>query len=96
LTLRRGSRLFAWTVLAAVLCTAVAVVETSFVHTDDGCAVEVHCLACRWSYSTTIVFAPAPPSPTPASTFEFVPRGSAEATLERPRTSSPSRGPPLS
>ena len=96
MTLRRGSRLFAWTVLAAVLCTAVAVVETSFVHTDDGCAVEVHCLACRWSYSTTIVFAPAPPSPALASTFEFVRRDPAEATVERSRSSAPSRGPPLS
>lgn len=33
--------------LAALLSLGGALFEESFVHTDDGCAVEVHCLACR-------------------------------------------------
>jgi len=29
--------------------------ESALVHEDDGCAVERHCLSCRWSVGTTAV-----------------------------------------
>jgi hypothetical protein len=40
---------------ALLLAVAGALVEESFVHTDDGCAVEIHCLACRLAVGTTAV-----------------------------------------
>ena len=36
----------------ALLALAVLVVAGSFVHTDDGCAVERHCQACRLALHT--------------------------------------------
>ena len=36
----------------ALLALAVLLVLGTFVHTDDGCAVERHCLACRFALHT--------------------------------------------
>jgi hypothetical protein len=47
--------------LALLICTSFVFLEAGFVHTDDGCAVEVHCLACRWALSTSVVFVHVPP-----------------------------------
>ena len=35
----------------ALLAFLAALVVLSFVHTDDGCVVERHCLACSWALS---------------------------------------------
>jgi hypothetical protein len=37
----------AW--LAVAVALSLAVLSASFFHTDDGCRVEIHCLACRAS-----------------------------------------------
>ena len=55
---RRRFLLVAALVLAAV-CMGVA--EESFAHTDDGCPVETHCLACRLATGTIAVLAAATP-----------------------------------
>jgi hypothetical protein len=47
--------------LALLVCTTFVFLEAGFTHTDDGCAVEVHCLACRWALSTNVVFVHLPP-----------------------------------
>ncbi len=39
--------------LALLVALGVLGIEQSSVHTDDGCAVEIHCLACRVTLSTT-------------------------------------------
>jgi hypothetical protein len=56
---RRRFLLVAALVLAAV-CMGVA--EESFAHTDDGCPVETHCLACRLATGTIAVLAAATPA----------------------------------
>jgi hypothetical protein len=54
--MRPGSRRFVVaTAVAALLVFGAAWVETAFVHDDDGCQVETHCLACRWAAGTTAV-----------------------------------------
>lgn len=35
----------------ALLAFLAALLVLSFVHTDDGCVVERHCLACSWALS---------------------------------------------
>lgn len=59
---RPRTRAFRWVALALLLCAGLVVAQESLVHTDDGCAVEIHCLACRWAYSADAVFV-APPAP---------------------------------
>lgn len=47
-----------WTIALLLLASLSAGVgQDAFAHTDDGCAVEVHCLACRTA--ATRVDAPA-------------------------------------
>jgi hypothetical protein len=41
----------------ALLALAVALLAGTFVHTDDGCVVERHCLACRFTLHTSDVTA---------------------------------------
>jgi len=43
--------IFALLGLVVLAIFVFAVVQASCVHTDDGCAVEVHCRACLWSYA---------------------------------------------
>ena len=81
---------------ALLLAVAGALVEESFVHTDDGCAVEVHCLACRLAVGTTAVAGALIAAPVqPLEQTGFV------APVTRDLTQSPaadhafSRGPPL-
>jgi hypothetical protein len=56
---RRTASVLAIALLAAF---SVALAEDAFFHTDDGCAVERHCLACRWHHgaaaSPTSITAP--------------------------------------
>lgn len=86
--------------IAAALLAALAgvVLEESYArHTDDGCAVEIHCLACRLAVGTTAVaattclvpsalLAEAGAAPIPRR------RPSQGLSLQRPR----GRAPPLS
>ena len=45
--MRRSTKAFAFVALLALIGLSAALYEESFAHTDDGCAVEVHCVACR-------------------------------------------------
>ncbi|HEV7503129.1 MAG TPA: hypothetical protein VGQ33_24085 [Vicinamibacteria bacterium] len=53
--------LLAAALVLAATCAAVA--EESFFHTDDGCPVETHCVACRLATGTIAVLAAALPLP---------------------------------
>ena len=90
----RLRKLHAAVVLAWLGLTGV-MAEASFVHSDDGCAIETHCNACLLRLGSTgvvtVTFSLPPvflvvdePAPVPAPSHE-------EAA---PRTL-PSRGPPL-
>lgn len=92
---RRSTTAFALVALLALIGLGSALAEESFVHTDDGCAVEIHCLACRLSVGGAAVFGAVP---------VVAPTSVAVATLSVPtllaaRTVSPrlfqSRAPPL-
>jgi len=91
----RTPRALAWVMVAALVSLGAAILEESFVHTDDGCAVEIHCLACRLAAGSTVVIAAtaAPPAvPAPAGT---VSPDAAALVAETCPVLRPSRAPPL-
>jgi hypothetical protein len=79
----------------ALVCVSAALLEESFVHTDDGCAVEIHCEACRLVAGTAAVI--SPPIVLPAVVHTTVPVVAAVCSKPRQaaRRDSPSRAPPL-
>jgi hypothetical protein len=90
---RRRFLLIAVLVLAAV-CMGVA--EESFAHTDDGCPVETHCLACRLATGTIAVLAVATPAilriaDCPQRIWTETPQSRSES----PVAITPSRAPPF-
>jgi len=81
--------------LVALAAFGTAFAEATFVHTDDGCPIEVHCLACRWAVGT---IGTAPPAVF-ALAATLVPVGDAPDTprlaVTEPATEpSEARGPP--
>jgi hypothetical protein len=89
---RRAAGLLAVAVLSAL---SLSVVQDAFFHTDDGCAVERHCLACRWHHGAAAVSAAvtAPLSaPEPGDVLAHAGR---IVRLETARPDTPSRAPPL-
>ena len=87
-------RRLVWVAFLALLCVSAALLEESFVHTDDGCAVEIHCEACRLLAGTTAVI--GPPLVLPAVVPTNVPLVAAVRSKPRQvaRCDSPSRAPP--
>jgi hypothetical protein len=63
-------------------------------HTDDGCTVEIHCLACRLSVATTTAHTPAISLPVVLVVAEAVTSSRPQQQLESHRSPKPSRGPP--
>lgn len=49
---RRRGRFTAATALLLAACFGFALIESVAVHTDDGCAVELHCFACHWAFAS--------------------------------------------
>jgi hypothetical protein len=51
--------------LTAMLSFGLAWAEDCFFHTDDGCAVETHCIACLWHHGAKpvapVIVAAGPP-----------------------------------
>lgn len=78
-------------VLASFLFMSVAATAG---HTDDGCVVEIHCVACQWAMATTGNLT-QPPCPSPV--FEVacpVLTAVAVQPVEAPTLDLVSRGPP--
>ena len=91
--LRRRLVLAAALVLLAV-CAGVA--EESFAHTDDGCPVEKHCLACRLATGSVAVMGTS--LPVVAASAERPERVWTDTTQTRSQaaaTTTPSRAPPF-
>jgi hypothetical protein len=85
----------AWVALVALVCVAGALLEESFVHTDDGCDVEIHCIACRLVAGSTAVVSPAIVLPVAVQAAAPV-AAQADCNLhEAAPRQSPSRAPPL-
>jgi hypothetical protein len=81
--------------LAVLVAVSVAILSASFVHTDDGCRVEIHCLACRTMIgsSATGVSAPAPAPPLLLAGPAVPGAPARPSAVPRPRQL-PSRAPP--
>ncbi len=90
---RRRFVIVAALVLAA---TCLGVAEASFAHTDDGCPVETHCLACRLATGTVAVLAASAPlvqrtAERPERIWTRLPQTRSESVA----SITPSRAPPL-
>jgi len=88
-------RTVAWIALAALVCVSAALVEESFIHTDDGCNVEIHCIACRLAAGSTAVVSPAIVLPAAVQTTAPVVAEADSSLCEAAPHESPSRAPPL-
>lgn len=90
----RFKSLVALTALALLAALGLALAEAALVHTDDGCALETHCLACRFALSATAL-APAGVTIEPAlvACAWVTPRAPAQAVHVCSHASL-SRGPP--
>jgi hypothetical protein len=80
--------------LALLFCTACAVVQESFAHTDDGCEVELHCVACRWAFAANARFVETPTVVASSAIVAIVPPPSVAPPREAPHRRPTSRGPP--
>jgi hypothetical protein len=88
-------RTLAWVALVALVCVSAALVEESFIHTDDGCSVEIHCIACRLAAGSTAVVSPAIVLPVAVQTTALVAVEADSNPCEAAPHESPSRAPPL-
>jgi hypothetical protein len=88
-------RTLAWVALVALVCVSAALVEESFNHTDDGCSVEIHCIACRLAAGSTAVVSPAIVLPVALQTRALVVAEADSSLCEAAPHESPSRAPPL-
>ena len=50
---RRRNRIDAVTAAVLAVSFGFALLGSVAFHTDDGCAVELHCFACHWSLAST-------------------------------------------
>jgi hypothetical protein len=83
----------AW--LALLGLAAVTVAVEYLPHTDDGCGVEVHCLACRTSVGHTATTATAVVFSAPGDFVEWLPVLIPPAPERGNVRTTDSRGPPL-
>ena len=89
----RGRRLRSALALSLLLAIVLAFAG-SFVHTDDGCVVEKHCIACRWALATfSLPAASAVPVPC-LQPLGVAPQPSEPSSSCGVRLEAPSRGPP--
>ena len=89
---RRAAGLLA---LALLSVFGLALAEDAFFHTDDGCAVELHCLSCRWHQGATAVSAAVTVPLAALPPGDLVVRAAGPIRFEVARPESPSRAPPL-
>ena len=94
--IRSGRRRVASLLALALLSVfGLALAEDAFFHTDDGCAVELHCLSCRWHQGATAVSAPVTVPLGVLQPGAVVDRADGTVRLEGARPETPSRAPPL-
>ncbi len=92
----RRRRLFLVALLALACVAGVEWTEGFAPHTDDGCATEIHCLACRTAcVRPTLAAADPTPSLSPVPVGLVVPEAATAGDDVLP-SSRTSRGPPLS
>ncbi|HYU41481.1 MAG TPA: hypothetical protein VEQ84_04980 [Vicinamibacteria bacterium] len=77
------------------MCVSSALLEESYVHTDDGCSVEIHCVACRLVAGSAAIISPAIVLPVAMQTTAPVAAEADSNLCEATPPGSPSRAPPL-
>jgi hypothetical protein len=92
----RFRRRFATVWIALLGFTATTLALEYLSHTDDGCSVEVHCLACRTSIERTAAAAAPVVLPAPGDFVEVLPTKALHAGPKADPRTTASRGPPLS
>ncbi|MEO8361433.1 MAG: hypothetical protein ABI672_15480 [Vicinamibacteria bacterium] len=86
-------------VVTGVLVALVSLIAVAdfLPHTDDGCAIEQHCLACRAHISAVTDVATTSTFSLGAHEYSWIETPRSAATLEAPaRFLPPGRAPPLS
>jgi hypothetical protein len=92
--LRRGVTAFSAVCVFVLVSLVLADVAAYARHTDDGCAVEFHCLACVWAMAATAeIIPPVDPGPDIELTGRIV-AATAPRPVEAPTPELASRGPP--
>jgi hypothetical protein len=91
----RRRRVASLLALALLSVFGLALAEDAFFHTDDGCAVELHCLSCRWHQGATAATAPVAVPLASLEPADVVVGADGPAHLEGARPETPSRAPPL-
>ena len=82
--------------LLALVAIGTAWAAETFAHTDDGCPVEIHCLACRLATGTVAVLTASTPVLTRASEpVEKIWTPAARTPFIMATAITPSRAPPL-
>jgi hypothetical protein len=89
---RRRLLLSASLVLLAALGTAL--VAEALEHTDDGCAVETHCVACNWQRGATVVPTIVAMPVAPVELGRTLERTVAPSPSDGASLETPSRAPP--
>jgi len=92
--MRAGRRTLVLAALMLLASFGALTLEEGFVHTDDGCAVETHCLACRWAYGANFVAAPVPALATQLLRVGIVVAPVERATTVETAAEAPARAPP--
>jgi len=91
MSMRRASVVVALTLLA----TLASGFLDEYVHTDDGCAFETHCLACQRHLGSVAVIAPSLATPVVFEAVGRPPAAPSSAVLPAPIRHEAPRGPPL-
>jgi hypothetical protein len=100
-TVERGMRRkgFRSTVQAAavlaLVCLGLAMAEDAFLHTDDGCLIETHCVACRWHHGAVVVTPAVAQLHAAPAAIQIVAAAPTHVAADGPRRTASSRGPPL-
>jgi len=89
---RRRTATLVWTLALATFW--IAVVESAWFHTDDGCRVEIHCLACQWAMSSKAEAAQQQAAPLPCELVARVQPPETPRLVEAPSPEIATRGPP--
>ena len=91
-TVRSSLRFVASTLLVGLVALWVA---EPYLHTDDGCAFETHCLACQRHVGSVAVVAPSLATPVVLEAVGITPAPPTGRLLPAPIRHEAPRGPPL-
>jgi len=83
------------TVALALLASLASGFLDEYVHTDDGCAFETHCLACQRHVGSVAVVAPSLATPVVLEAVGTPPAPPSGRVLPAPIRHEAPRGPPL-